>query len=170
MLVRALFLVCRQPPYCIFTWWTERANPGVSSSSNDTNPIMRAPPSLKLNQLPKAPSLYIITLGVKVNINLGGTKLPQCSPYLNYLGCFIKIIVSSVSTRDWFNRSEIISINNYIFSKYFNWFLRSDKFEKTTKFNLGDFPDGAVIKNQPANAGDAGSSPGPGRSHMPRSN
>ena len=32
-----------------------------------------------------------------------------------------------------------------------------------------DFPDGAVVKNPPANAGDTGSSPGPGRSHMPRS-
>ena len=33
-----------------------------------------------------------------------------------------------------------------------------------------DFPGGAVAKNPPANAGDTGSSPGPGRSHMPRSN
>ena len=32
------------------------------------------------------------------------------------------------------------------------------------------FPGGAVVKNPPANAGDMGSSPGPGRSHMPRSN
>ena len=31
-------------------------------------------------------------------------------------------------------------------------------------------PWGAVVKNPPANAGDTGSSPGPGRSHMPRSN
>ena len=33
-----------------------------------------------------------------------------------------------------------------------------------------DFPGGAVVKNLPANAGDMGSSPGPGRSHMPRNN
>ena len=33
-----------------------------------------------------------------------------------------------------------------------------------------DFPGGAVVKNPPANAGDTGSSPSPGRSHMPRSN
>ena len=32
------------------------------------------------------------------------------------------------------------------------------------------FPDGAVVKNLPANAGDTGSIRGPGRSHMPRSN
>ena len=32
------------------------------------------------------------------------------------------------------------------------------------------FPGGAVVMNLPANAGDTGSSPHPGRSHMPRSN
>ena len=32
------------------------------------------------------------------------------------------------------------------------------------------FPGGAVVKNPPANAGDTGSSPGPGGSHVPRSN
>ena len=39
-----------------------------------------------------------------------------------------------------------------------------------TKINSRDFPGGAVVKNPPANAGDMGSSPGPGRSHMPWSN
>ena len=35
-----------------------------------------------------------------------------------------------------------------------------------------NFPGGSVVKkkNQPANAGDMGSIPGPGRSHMPQSN
>ena len=32
------------------------------------------------------------------------------------------------------------------------------------------FPGGAVVENLPANAVDTGSSPGLGRSHMPRSN
>ena len=31
---------------------------------------------------------------------------------------------------------------------------------------LRGFPGGAVVKNPPANAGDTGSSPGPGRSHI----
>ena len=31
------------------------------------------------------------------------------------------------------------------------------------------FPDGAVVESLPANARDTGSSPGLGRSHMPRS-
>ena len=33
-----------------------------------------------------------------------------------------------------------------------------------------DFPGGPVVKNLPANAGDMGLIPGPGRSHMPGSN
>ena len=37
------------------------------------------------------------------------------------------------------------------------------------KQGFGDFPGGAVVKNLPANAGDTGSSPGPGRCHVPRS-
>ena len=32
------------------------------------------------------------------------------------------------------------------------------------------FPGGSVMKNPPANARDAGSVPGPGRSHLPWSN
>ena len=35
---------------------------------------------------------------------------------------------------------------------------------------MGGFPGGAVVKNPPANAGDTGLSPGPGRSHMPQNN
>ena len=34
---------------------------------------------------------------------------------------------------------------------------------------IRDFPGGVVVKNPPANAGDTGSSPGPGRFHVPRS-
>ena len=42
-----------------------------------------------------------------------------------------------------------------------NWYLR------LTERN---FPGGSVVKNPPANARDTGSNPGPGRSHMLRSN
>ena len=38
------------------------------------------------------------------------------------------------------------------------------------KKNTRGFPGGAVVENLPANAGDTGSSPGLGGSHMPRSN
>ena len=44
-----------------------------------------------------------------------------------------------------------------------------DTHTKTLKNKLG-FPGGAVVENLPASAGDTGSSPGLGRSHMPRSN
>ena len=37
------------------------------------------------------------------------------------------------------------------------------------KTTMRGFPGGAVVKNLPANAGDMGSSPGLGISHMPRS-
>ena len=39
-----------------------------------------------------------------------------------------------------------------------------------SKANGQGFPGGAVVENLPDNAGDTGSSPGLGRSHMPRSN
>ena len=38
------------------------------------------------------------------------------------------------------------------------------------KKEVSGFPGGAVVENLPANAGDTGSSPGLGRSHMPQSN
>ena len=40
----------------------------------------------------------------------------------------------------------------------------------TQETMVRDFPGGTGVKNLPANAGDTGSSPGPGRSHMPWSN
>ena len=42
--------------------------------------------------------------------------------------------------------------------------------EVSQKENKMGFPGGTVVENPPANAGDMGSSPGPGRSHMPQSN
>ena len=41
---------------------------------------------------------------------------------------------------------------------------------KLTKIKFRGFPGGAVVGSLPASAGDTGSSPGLGRSHMPRSN
>ena len=42
--------------------------------------------------------------------------------------------------------------------------------KKACKERTAGFPGGAVVESLPANAGDTGSSPGLGRSHMPRSN
>ena len=48
----------------------------------------------------------------------------------------------------------------------------SDSIDAACALNLStwDFPGGTVVKNLPAVAGDTGSIPGRGRSHMPRSN
>ena len=46
--------------------------------------------------------------------------------------------------------------------------LKKKKKKEWIKFQ--GFPGGTVVKNLPAIAGDTGSSPGPGRSNMPRSN
>ena len=42
--------------------------------------------------------------------------------------------------------------------------------EKKHQKKSEGFPGGAVVENLPANAGDMGSSPGLGRSHIPQSN
>ena len=49
-------------------------------------------------------------------------------------------------------------------------FFFSDLLRLIKSPRRGGFPGGAVGENLPANAGDTGSSPGLGRSHMPRSN
>ena len=55
-------------------------------------------------------------------------------------------------------------------SNNINTFTLFSKTYNRSKTILEDFPGGAVVKNPPANAGDKGSSPRPGRSHMSRSN
>ena len=49
-----------------------------------------------------------------------------------------------------------------------NFFFFSGKW--ALKVHKADFPGGMEDKNLPANAGDTGSIPGPGRFHVPRSN
>ena len=49
------------------------------------------------------------------------------------------------------------------------WCIYTMEYYSAIKRN-GGFPGGTVVKNLPANAGDTGSSPGLGRSHMPQSN
>ena len=63
---------------------------------------------------------------------------------------------------------ENVIITKWKQKKYPNDGERKKKNFNSNKYR--DFPGGAVVKNRPANAGDTGSSPGPGRSHRPRSN
>ena len=46
----------------------------------------------------------------------------------------------------------------------------NDETAENSKTTNRGFPGGAVVESLPANAGDTGSSPGLGRSHIPRSN
>ena len=55
---------------------------------------------------------------------------------------------------------------HYFKEPYIMW----HKFPFKKKKRGWDFPGGAVVKNPSANAGDTGLIPGPGKSHMPRSN
>ena len=65
----------------------------------------------------------------------------------------------------------VLSKGNTVVKKYLpSWSLYSSREDKTNNNNNRDFPGGAVVKNPPANAGDTGSIPGLGRSHMPQSN
>ena len=63
-----------------------------------------------------------------------------------------------------------ISQSSSLFGLYSNTAnVRSHQLIIGWKEREGGFPGGAVVENLPANAGDTGSSPGPGRSHMPQS-
>ena len=64
----------------------------------------------------------------------------------------------------------IVASNFWMLTNSLHFPSGSVSFLSAIKKEAGDFPGGAVVKNLPANAGDTGSSPGPGRSHMPRSN
>ena len=59
-------------------------------------------------------------------------------------------------TKKWLNKNGIFKNSSYIIN--------------AIKRRFRNFPGGAVVKNLPANAGDMGLSPGPGRSHMLGSN
>ena len=56
-------------------------------------------------------------------------------------------------------------LNNVLNNQWVN-----EEIKVGIKKHLEGFPGGTVVENLPANAGDTGSSPVLGRSHMPRSN
>ena len=68
--------------------------------------------------------------------------------------------------------SNILQLKNILEKKLEATYVLYTK-NNDRKYNLKidkGFPGGAVVESLPANAGDTGSSPGLGRSHMPRSN
>ena len=69
---------------------------------------------------------------------------------------------------NWKRKSKMITVFAIIWKGNYD----NNSIYNSVKKNkiLRGFPGGAVVENLPANAGDTGSSPGLGRSHMPRSN
>ena len=61
---------------------------------------------------------------------------------------------------------KIFYIFNAILNSQKHFDLEVDKL--VLKYTWWGFPGGSVIKSPPSNAGDTGSIPGPGRSHMPQ--
>ena len=54
------------------------------------------------------------------------------------------------------------------FNEHFQYRKKTQKLR--IKKSQRGFPGSAMVENLPTNAGDTGSSPGPGRSHMPHGN
>ena len=96
-------------------------------------------------------------------IDICKTFHPKAAEYTFFSsthGTFSRIdhILGHKSRLDKFKKIEIVSS------------IFSDHNAMRLEINYRGFPGGAVVENLPANAGDTGSSPGLGRSHMPRSN
>ena len=93
-------------------------------------------------------------VGVHVHANWG--QIRQCfSNYAKLKACSLTPPCLAVRGRRWRESPRIAGMEDA------KW---------VQKVHFQGFPGGAVVENLPANAGDTGSSPGLGRSHMPRSN
>ena len=105
--------------------------------------------------------VLILLKGELTIINMRGKTVANVyeDGYKNYNNVFFSIInfiMYSIEVVRY-----IVYLHNYMQSA-----LGNSETQMST--SLG-FPGGAVVENLPANAGDTGSSPGLGRSHMPRS-
>ena len=92
-----------------------------------------------------------------VTLPSGSNQLINKSQKFNY--CFFT------------SQSEVDRATKGGFVRFILGYNRKPKTTGTLKwYKFSDVPGGTVVKNPPANAGDAGSIPRPGRSHIPRSN
>ena len=72
----------------------------------------------------------------------------------------------------WLNKSRehhILALQRDTKNNHYIYWFKSLQYVKL-KSRMQGFPGGAVVESLPANAGNTGSSPGLGGSHMPRSN
>ena len=80
-----------------------------------------------------------------------------------FIICHATILCFSLYSKNFFNTKNTIIV---LKTSQTTTTLNSCAIKNTLN---GGFPGGAVVENLPANAGDKGSSPGLGGSHMPRS-
>ena len=90
-----------------------------------------------------------------------------------YFYCLSRSVCGTLLPQPWYTACLWLFILSFFFfffkSQYHHHCFLSLRFN-IIELNHRDFPGGAVVKNPPANAGDTGSSPGGGRSHMLWSN
>ena len=75
-----------------------------------------------------------------------------------------------ISVRKCISLQEIISLQGLASPPRLPSYLHPHSEGERRDKKTWDISGGAVVKSPPANAGDTGSIPGPGRSHMPWSN
>ena len=80
----------------------------------------------------------------------------------DYLSYALRLRYSDKST-------VVFPLNHKLGNKVFFMMPLVISFFFNFRKSLWGFPGVTVVKNPPANSGDMGSSPGPGRSHMPQS-
>ena len=82
-----------------------------------------------------------------------------CYLFHNYVTYFILKTISASATESWFRHALstgcLVCLNTFTLCNY---------------KMLQDFPGGPVVRNPPANAGDMGLIPDPGRSHVLQGN
>ena len=93
-----------------------------------------------------------------------------CDCQLTTLSCPFLLLLSLILTNVKLHRYFLLVKNKNVIDlvKFLIDYIPNPS--PLSRSNDQDFPDGAVVKNPPDNAGDTGSSPGPRRSHMLWSN
>ena len=77
-----------------------------------------------------------------------------------------EVLCKTKTESDLYLKKITLKANSY--QQYTRHYIRHC--EGHQELTQRDFPGGAVVGNPPANAGDTGLSPGPGRPHMPQGN